>query len=81
MHTLPLQVSANGEILDLKNTVNGMVLRLRTLAVEFVVVLLHRREGRQVPRLDSHSSRHSRRSWLSGRHRYRGRLRHTGTRS
>ncbi|KAJ7457509.1 hypothetical protein FB451DRAFT_1564296 [Mycena latifolia] len=30
---LTLPVSANGEILDLKNTVNGMVFRLRTLAV------------------------------------------------
>ncbi|KAJ7619459.1 hypothetical protein FB45DRAFT_839951 [Roridomyces roridus] len=29
-----IDVSANGEILDLKNTVNGMVLRLRTLAEE-----------------------------------------------
>ncbi|KAJ7435071.1 hypothetical protein FB451DRAFT_1465693 [Mycena latifolia] len=28
-----IKVSANGEILDLKNTVNGMVFRLRTLAV------------------------------------------------
>ncbi|KAJ7101453.1 hypothetical protein B0H15DRAFT_936561 [Mycena belliarum] len=35
-----LSVSANGEILDLKNTVNGMVLRLRTLAVEVTRVTL-----------------------------------------
>ncbi|KAJ6632273.1 hypothetical protein B0H10DRAFT_2206651 [Mycena sp. CBHHK59/15] len=35
-----IQVDANGEILDLKNTVNGMVLRLRTLAVEVTRVTL-----------------------------------------
>ncbi|KAJ7482787.1 hypothetical protein FB451DRAFT_1129767 [Mycena latifolia] len=35
-----IEVSANGEILDLKNTVNGMVLRLRTLAVEVTRVTL-----------------------------------------
>jgi hypothetical protein len=35
-----VQVSAKGEILDLKNTVNGMVLRLRTLAVEVTRVTL-----------------------------------------
>ncbi|KAJ7692771.1 hypothetical protein B0H17DRAFT_533990 [Mycena rosella] len=35
-----IDVSANGEILDLKNTVNGMVLRLRTLAVEVTRVTL-----------------------------------------
>jgi hypothetical protein len=39
-HTTTLQVSAKGEILDLKNTVNGMVLRLRTLAVEVTRVTL-----------------------------------------
>ncbi|KAJ7753613.1 hypothetical protein DFH07DRAFT_509925 [Mycena maculata] len=35
-----IEVDANGEILDLKNTVNGMVLRLRTLAVEVTRVTL-----------------------------------------
>ncbi|KAJ7661112.1 hypothetical protein B0H14DRAFT_2425311, partial [Mycena olivaceomarginata] len=35
-----IDVSAKGEILDLKNTVNGMVLRLRTLAVEVTRVTL-----------------------------------------
>ncbi|KAJ7736694.1 hypothetical protein B0H16DRAFT_1380008 [Mycena metata] len=35
-----IDVDANGEILDLKNTVNGMVLRLRTLAVEVTRVTL-----------------------------------------
>ncbi|KAJ7127901.1 hypothetical protein C8R44DRAFT_667282 [Mycena epipterygia] len=35
-----IEVSANGEILDLKNTVNGMVIRLRTLAVEVTRVTL-----------------------------------------
>ncbi|KAJ7736699.1 nonidentical kinase-1 [Mycena metata] len=35
-----IDVDANGEILDLKNTVNGMVLRLRTLAVEVTRVML-----------------------------------------
>ncbi|KAK7012603.1 hypothetical protein R3P38DRAFT_3209162 [Favolaschia claudopus] len=35
-----IDVSANGEILDLKNTVNNMVLQLRTLAVEVTRVTL-----------------------------------------
>ncbi|KAJ7032538.1 hypothetical protein C8F04DRAFT_958881, partial [Mycena alexandri] len=35
-----IDVDANGEILDLKNTVNGMVLRLRTLAGEVTRVTL-----------------------------------------
>ncbi|KAJ6510922.1 hypothetical protein C8R45DRAFT_965573 [Mycena sanguinolenta] len=35
-----IDIAANGEILDLKNTVNGMVLRLRTLAVEVTRVTL-----------------------------------------
>ncbi|KAJ7279447.1 hypothetical protein C8J57DRAFT_1712509 [Mycena rebaudengoi] len=35
-----IEIDANGEILDLKNTVNGMVLRLRTLAVEVTRVTL-----------------------------------------
>ncbi|KAJ7021110.1 HAMP domain protein, partial [Mycena alexandri] len=35
-------VEANGEILDLKNTVNGMALRLRALAVEVTRVKLER---------------------------------------
>ncbi|KAF7329227.1 hypothetical protein MKEN_00183400 [Mycena kentingensis (nom. inval.)] len=35
-----IDVPAKGEILDLKNTVNGMVLRLRTLAVEVTRVTL-----------------------------------------
>ncbi|KAJ7714307.1 hypothetical protein B0H14DRAFT_3901808 [Mycena olivaceomarginata] len=35
-----IDVSAKGEILDLKNTVNGMMLRLRTLAVEVTRVTL-----------------------------------------
>ncbi|KAJ6462686.1 hypothetical protein C8R47DRAFT_992975, partial [Mycena vitilis] len=34
-----IKVSVNGEILDLENTVNGMVLRLRTLAVEATRVM------------------------------------------
>lgn len=35
-----IEVDARGEILDLKNTVNGMVVRLRTLAAEVTRVTL-----------------------------------------
>ena len=35
-----IAVDARGEILDLKNTVNGMVVRLRTLAAEVTRVTL-----------------------------------------
>ena len=35
-----IDVDARGEILDLKNTVNGMVVRLRTLAAEVTRVTL-----------------------------------------
>ncbi|KAF8184045.1 hypothetical protein K438DRAFT_1937343 [Mycena galopus ATCC 62051] len=38
--SLASQVSANGEIIDLKNTVNGIVLRLHTLAGEVTRVTL-----------------------------------------
>lgn len=35
-----IEVDARGEILDLKNTVNGMVIRLRALAAEVTRVTL-----------------------------------------
>ena len=35
-----IEVDASGEILDLKNTVNGMVVRLRALAAEVTRVTL-----------------------------------------
>jgi osomolarity two-component system sensor histidine kinase NIK1 len=35
-----IDVDARGEILDLKNTVNGMVVRLRALAAEVIRVTL-----------------------------------------
>ncbi|KAJ7749164.1 putative two-component system sensor kinase [Mycena metata] len=44
-----IDVDANGEILDLKNTVNGMVLRLRTLTVEVTQVTLEVRAPRGFP--------------------------------
>lgn len=53
-----ITVDARGEILDLKNTVNGMVIRLRTLAAEVTRVTLevgsHGRLGGQanVPDVD-----------------------------
>ncbi|KAJ7482770.1 hypothetical protein FB451DRAFT_1394070 [Mycena latifolia] len=59
------QVSANGEILDLKNTVNGMVLRLRTLAVEVTGVYVgEEEEGRDRRRGEGGRGHASRGFWL-----------------
>ena len=35
-----IEVDCSGEILDLKNTVNGMIIRLRALAMEVTRVML-----------------------------------------